>query len=156
MKALFVSFVLAFAGYAYAQPLPAGEAQRKVEIPTNEKEFVETIKTVDKAQILEQLGEPALRDDVNGPDGEVIASVWHYSYLNTDENGTYYKTTELDFVRDKVVMVVFMNHDVLQGQGKEIQRDEPVEEPQVDPSQDPDLLDEIEPAPYPAVPQYNI
>lgn len=154
MKAVFASFVLAFAGYAYAQPLPAGEAQREVEIPTSEKEFVETIKTVDKAQILEQLGEPALRDDVKGPDGEVIASVWHYSYLNTDENGTYYKTTELDFVRDKVVMVVFMNHDVLQG--KEIQRDTPVEEPQLDPSQDPDLLDEIEPEPYPAVPQYNI
>lgn len=154
MKALFVSFVLAFAGYAYAQPLPAGEAQSKVEIPTSEKEFVETIKTVNKAQILEQLGEPALRDDVKGPDGEVIASVWHYSYLNTDENGTYYKTTELDFVRDKVVMVVFMNHDVLEG--KEIQRDGPVAEPELDPSQDPDLLDEIEPTPYPAVPQYNI
>ena len=154
MKALFVSFVLAFAGYAYAQPLPAGEAQRNVEIPTSEKEFVETIKTVDKAQILAELGEPALRDDVKGPDGEVIASVWHYSYLNTDENGAYYKTTELDFVRDKVVMVVFMNHDVLQGE--QAPREEPAAEPELDPSQDPDLLDEIAPEQYPAVPQYNI
>lgn len=156
MKALFLTLFLALAGTASAQPnmLAGSQAKKNIEIPTTEQEFVESIKNVDKAQILEQFGEPALRDDVVGPDGEVIASVWHYSYLNTDENGTYYKTTELDFVRDKVVMVVFMNHDVLEG--KEIQRDEPAAVPELDPSQDPDLLEEIEPTPYPAVPQYNI
>jgi hypothetical protein len=155
MKALLLLLSLALAGTAYAQPnmLAGGQAKKNIEIPTNEQAFVETIKNVDKAQILEQLGEPALRDDVVGPDGEVIASVWHYSYLNTDENGTYYKTTELDFVRDKVVMVVFMNHDVLEA--KENPR-EPAVTPKLDPSQDPELLEEIEPAPYPAVPQYNI
>jgi len=31
--------------------------------------------------------------------------------LNTDEKGDYYQTTELDFINDKVVMVVFMNND---------------------------------------------
>jgi hypothetical protein len=154
MRALFLSLLLTFAATAHARPLTAGETERNITIPTAELEFVETIKTVDKAQILEQLGEPALRDDIVGPDGEVIAAVWHYRYLNTDQNGTYYKTTELDFVYDKVVMVVFMNHDVLDG--KEIQRDEPAAEPELDPSQDPDLLDEIEPEPSPGIPQYNI
>ena len=157
MKALLLSVILALAGTAaYAQPsLVGGPAQKHVEIPTSEQDFVEAIKTVDKAQILEQLGEPALRDDVKGPDGEVIASVWHYTYLNTDANGTYYKTTELDFVRDRVVMVVFMNHDVLEARENGEQPREYVT-PELYPSQDPDLLDEIEPAPYPAVPQYNI
>ena len=114
MKSLLLTLFVAFAstGFVYANELPANEPEQTVEIPTSEKEFVETIKTVGKQQILEQLGEPSIRDDVMGPSGEVVASVWHYRYLNTDENGDYYKTTELDFLQDRVVMVVFMNHDV--------------------------------------------
>ena len=154
MKALLLAVSLALASTVYAQP-NEGEAKQDREIPTTEKEFVEGIKNVNKDQILEQFGEPHVRDDVVGPDGEVIASVWHYRYLNTDENGSYYKTTELDFVRDKVVMVVFMNHDILDGAEK-TQEPGVVPEPELDPSQDPDLLEEIEPVPYPAVPQYDI
>ena len=115
MKSLLLTLFVAFAsaGLAHANEPQANEPDQTVEIPTSEKEFVETIKTVDKQKILEQFGEPSIRDDVIGPDGEVVASVWHYRYLNTDEKGEYYKTTELDFVQDRVVMVVFMNHDVL-------------------------------------------
>lgn len=154
MKALLLAVSLAFASTAYAQPTE-DRAKQDREIPTTEKEFVEGIKTVNKDQILEQFGEPHVRDDVVGQDGEVIASVWHYRYLNTDENGSYYKTTELDFVRDKVVMVVFMNHDIQDGTEKPKQP-EAAPEPKLDPSQDPDLLEDIEPVPYPAVPQYDI
>lgn len=155
MKGLFLTLFLAIASTAFAQTneLPANEAERNIEIPTSEKEFVEGIKHVSKDEILEQFGEPHVRDDVVGRDGEVIASVWHYRYLNTDENGAYYKTTELDFVRDKVVMVVFMNHDILDLPEK---TEEPATLPELDPSQDPDLLEEIEPVPFPAVPQYEI
>lgn len=155
MKALLLAVSLALASTVYAQP-NEGEAKQDREIPTTEKEFVEGIKNVNKDQILEQFGEPHVRDDVVGPDGEVIASVWHYRYLNTDENGSYYKTTELDFVRDKVVMVVFMNHDIAEGAEAPKTREEPDVDPGLDPSQDPDLLEEIEPVPYPAVPQYDI
>lgn len=78
------------------------------EIPLSEHEFVARIQTADKAQIIEHLGEPARAIDVKDDEtGEVMGSIWHYHYLNTAENGDYYKTTELDFVGDKVMTVVF-------------------------------------------------
>lgn len=78
------------------------------EIPLSEHEFVARIKTADKAQIVEHLGEPARVIDVKDDEtGEVMGSIWHYYYLNTAVNGDYYKTTELDFVGDQVVTVVF-------------------------------------------------
>lgn len=82
------------------------------EIPTEEKAFVDIINKFDKTKIVELLGEPAKADDVRikGSD-RVVASIWHYHNINTAEDGTYYPTTELDFIDDKVVMVVFMNHD---------------------------------------------
>lgn len=82
------------------------------EIPTEEKAFVDIINKFDKTKIVELLGEPAKADDVRikGSD-KVVASIWYYHNINTDANGAYYPTTELDFIDDKVVMVVFMNHD---------------------------------------------
>lgn len=82
------------------------------EIPLSEHEFVARIQTADKAQLIEHLGEPARATDVKDDEtGEVMGSIWHYHYLNTSENGDYYKTTELDFVGDKVITVVFSTHD---------------------------------------------
>jgi hypothetical protein len=82
------------------------------EIPTEEKAFVAVINQFDKAKIVELLGEPARADDVKVKgSGKVVASIWHYHNINTDENGAYYPTTELDFVNDKVVQVVFLNND---------------------------------------------
>jgi hypothetical protein len=136
MKALLLTFLLALATPAFADntQAPANRGFRG-EIPTGEKEFVEVINNVDKQQLIEQFGEPSIRDDMAGPDGEIIASVWHYRYLNTDENGEYYKTTELDFLQDKVVMVVFMNHEVEAAdeqtqqpeQGQELEQQSPAE-----------------------------
>lgn len=82
------------------------------EIPTDEKAFVKAIHKFDKQKIVELLGEPARAEDVKikGTD-KVAASIWHYHNINTDENGEYYPTTELDFIDDKVVTVVFLNND---------------------------------------------
>lgn len=82
------------------------------DLPTTEKEFVATIHQFDKKQIIEKLGEPSDADDVKikGSD-KVVASIWHYHYLNTGADGEYYQTTELDFIDDKVVVVVFLNND---------------------------------------------
>jgi hypothetical protein len=82
------------------------------EIPTEEKAFVAVINKFNKEKIVELLGEPARAEDVKIKGSEkVAASIWHYHNINTDENGVYYPTTELDFIDDKVVTVVFLNND---------------------------------------------
>jgi hypothetical protein len=81
------------------------------EIPTAEKAFIDSINGFNKAQIRAQFGEPVNIEDIQSPSGELNASIWQYHHLNTDEKGEYYETTELDFIDDKVVTVVFMNHD---------------------------------------------
>jgi hypothetical protein len=111
MRALLLTMFLAFSGAAMAgntteNPAPASE------IPTSEREFVAVINQYDKAKIIAQFGEPAKKDDMKlASSGEVIASIWQYHFINTNPEGAYYETTELDFVGEKVVMVVFMNHD---------------------------------------------
>ena len=40
---------------------------------------------------------------------DVIARTWYYHNINTDENGNYFPTTELDIVDGYVESVVFMN-----------------------------------------------
>jgi len=108
MKSLFVALLLALSGSAIAE---ANEAPVSKEIPTTEKEFVASINGFDKAQIIEQLGEPSNMNDItNAKTGKLEASIWHYHNINTDEKGEYYKTTELDFIDDRVVLVVFMNN----------------------------------------------
>ncbi len=81
-------------------------------LPTEERAFVNAIELLDKKAIVAQLGEPAKADDVKiKGSNRVVASIWHYHNINTDENGVYYQTTELDFIDDKVVQVVFLNND---------------------------------------------
>ncbi|MGJ8620365.1 MAG: hypothetical protein ACSHWN_08540 [Methylophilaceae bacterium] len=79
-------------------------------LPTDEKAFVAAIKEFDKKAIVENLGEPAKAEDVRvkGTD-KIVASIWEYHYINTGENGEYFPITELDFIDDKVVQVVFIN-----------------------------------------------
>lgn len=86
------------------------------EIPTLEQDFVKAINKFTKAEIIAQFGEPAKADDVKVKDsGKVVASIWQYHYINTSADGTYYQTTELDFIDGKVVMVAFMNNDGAEG-----------------------------------------
>jgi len=81
-------------------------------LPLEEKAFVLAIEKLDKKAILKELGEPAKADDVKiKGTNKVVASIWHYHYINTDESGKHYETTELDFVEDKVAQVVFINND---------------------------------------------
>jgi len=96
---------LATAGNAPAPATPERE------ISAAEQAFLDVVGGLSKEKVREQLGDPARSEELTGPDGEVIASIWYYDYLNTDEKGEYYKSTELDFMDDKVVTVVFMNTD---------------------------------------------
>ena len=110
---LALNFNTAFADEVEVRPLSEdAAAASQPGLPVAEKAFVDAINKFNKKQIVEQLGEPAKADDVRlkGSD-KVVASIWHYHYVNTDENGTYYQTTELDFIEDKVVQVVFLNNE---------------------------------------------
>jgi hypothetical protein len=100
MRAFLLSLLLAFSGAALAEN--TAETAPASEIPTAEQEFVASINQYSKAQIIEQFGEPSKMEDMK---------IWHYHFINTNPEGEYYETTELDFLGDKVVMVVFMNHD---------------------------------------------
>jgi hypothetical protein len=99
----------------YALSVTAGEIKTEPlvsELPTDEKAFVDAIGKLNKAKIVELLGEPAKAEDVKLKDsGRVVASIWHYHYINTSADGEYYQTTELDFIDDKVNVVVFLNND---------------------------------------------
>ena len=108
MKRVTLAFLLSLSGLAFAATETPSSPS---EIPTNEKDFVASINGFEKSKIIEQLGEPSKVDEVQSVSGKPLASIWQYHYLNTDEKGEYYQTTELDFVEDKVVMVVFMNND---------------------------------------------
>ncbi len=101
-------------------------------LPLEEKAFVLAIEKLDKQAIIKELGKPAKADDVRvkGSD-RVVASIWHYHHINIDENGEHYETTELDFVDNNVVQVVFLNNDGSEeeaqdkGQSYQIQKDKP-------------------------------
>lgn len=81
-------------------------------LPVEEKAFVLAIEQLDKQAIIKDLGEPAKADDVKVKGtNKVVASIWHYHNINIDESGQHYETTELDFIDDKVVQVVFLNND---------------------------------------------
>lgn len=115
-----------FAGACFAD-----EAQTLAgKIPTEEKAFVDAINKLDKAKIVAQFGEPAKAEDVKVKgSGKIVASIWHYHNLNTAEDGSLYPTTELDFIDDKVVQVVFLNND-----GSEANDGKTYELPQAEPN----------------------
>ena len=95
----------AFADEAVTQPL-------KTVIPIEEKAFIDVINKYDKATIIAQFGEPAKAEDVKiKQSGKIVATIWHYHNINKAPDGSFYPTTELDFIDEKVVQVVFLNHD---------------------------------------------
>lgn len=96
---------------AQTQPL-SQDAPVSKEIPTTEREFANAINRFTKEEIIAQLGEPAKAEDVKlKSSGKVVASIWYYHNINTAPDGSYYLTTELDFIEDKVVQVVYLNND---------------------------------------------
>lgn len=95
-----------------ATSMAKNESPTAITLPIEEKAFVKAIELLDKKSIVAQLGEPAKADDVKiKGSNRIVASIWHYHKINTNENGVYYETTELDFIDDKVVQVVFLNND---------------------------------------------
>lgn len=100
----------------------------KSTIPTIEQDFVKAINQFSKAQILAQFGEPAKSDDVKVKgSGKVVASIWLYHFINTAADGSYYETTELDFIDDKVVMVAFLKNDGSEGPEASQQYEVPIQ-----------------------------
>jgi hypothetical protein len=111
MKTLALAALLSTSAL-FASVCSAGEVPLAAKIPTQEKAFVDSINKFDQKAITAQFGEPAKAEDVKIKDsGKIVASVWHYHHINTAEDGSYYPTTELDFIDGKVVQVVFLNND---------------------------------------------
>ena len=81
------------------------------EIPTDYLEFADVIGLLTPEEIIDFIGEPAKKLDLKmKSSNEVIASSWYYHNLNTDENGNYFPTTELDIIDGYVESVVFLNN----------------------------------------------
>ncbi len=100
----------------------------KVAIPTMEHDFIKSINQFTKEQIIAQFGDPAKADDVKIKDtSKVVASIWLCHFINTAPDGTYYETTELDFINDKVVMVAFLNNDGSEGAAPSQQHEVPMQ-----------------------------
>ncbi len=94
-----------------AAPLFAEEVAKSA-IPIEERAFVDAIDGFTKEQIVANFGEPSKADDVRiKGTNRVVASIWQYHNINKAEDGNFYPTTELDFIDDKVVQVVFLNHN---------------------------------------------
>lgn len=109
-------FAVVLSSLMLMSAVKAEEVPAVLDIPTLEKDFVGAINGFDKAKIIAQFGEPAKADDVKVKStGKVVASIWQYHYINTAADGSYYETTELDFIDNKVVQVVFINNDGSEG-----------------------------------------
>ncbi|MES2547334.1 MAG: hypothetical protein V4575_06470 [Pseudomonadota bacterium] len=130
LTAFLMASTLSMADEVQTMPL-LPDAPLTKEIPTTEKEFANAINNFTKEEIIAQLGEPARAEDVKLKDsGKVVASIWYYHNLNTAPDGSYYPTTELDFIEGKVVQVVYMNND-----GSETQQtDQNLEPPSIEPA----------------------
>ena len=94
----------------------AGEQQADIEnpivaeMPTDYLEFANVIGLLKPEEIISLIGEPAKKLDLKmKSSNEVIASSWYYHNLNTDGNGNYFPTTELDIIDGYVESVVFLN-----------------------------------------------
>ena len=94
-------------------PLFANEIDiDKSTLPVDEKSFIEAISRFNKDEILKALGEPIYKEDIKMKSSEeIVGSVWQYHHINTAEDGSYYPTTELDFLDVFVETVVFQNNN---------------------------------------------
>lgn len=130
MKTLLIALLsLVVSANVYADSNVELPANDNGNLPSNEKAFVKAIPNFSKDEIIKHLGEPAKKEDFTSEEtGEIFASIWEYNSINTDENGNYYASTELDFVGDKVNVVVFMNDN----SEKKIENIQPMENSVID------------------------
>ena len=114
MKHLITVFFLFTCTFSFADHHAINEGVKEkplfTELPTLDVRFVERIGILTTDEILNILGEPAKRIELKmKSSNDVIARTWYYHNINTDENGKYFPTTELDIVDGYVESVVFMN-----------------------------------------------
>ena len=97
--------------FAYADERQADVENPIIEeMPTDYLEFANVIGLLKPEEIIGLIGEPAKKLDLKmKSSNEVIASSWYYHNLNTDGNGNYFPTTELDIIDGYVESVVFLN-----------------------------------------------
>jgi hypothetical protein len=107
MKKLFLAILLTISPWAYAnEPMID-----KNSLPVDERAFIDAISRFNKDEILKALGEPANKEDIKMKSSEeIVGSIWQYHHINTAEDGSYYPTTELDFLDEFVETVVFQNN----------------------------------------------
>ena len=108
----FLILFLASIQFAFANHHEENNSQDLIvtELPTNYEEFVDIIGLLKADEIIKIIGEPAKKIEIKMKStNDVIASTWYYHNLNTDAEGRYFPTTELDIVDGYVESVVFMN-----------------------------------------------
>jgi hypothetical protein len=114
MKIFIALFSIFCFSSTFANDNEAADADANIliidEMPTDYLEFANVIGLLKPEEIVELIGEPAKKLDLKmKSSNEIIASSWYYHNLNTDENGNYFPTTELDIIDGYVESVVFLN-----------------------------------------------
>ena len=111
MKIIISLLSIFFISFAYADEQHAVVENPIIEeMPTDYLEFANVIGLLKPEEIIGLIGEPAKKLDLKmKSSNEVIASSWYYHNLNTDGNGNYFPTTELDIIDGYVESVVFLN-----------------------------------------------
>ena len=111
MKIIFSLLSIFFISFAHADEQQADVENPIIEeMPTDYLEFANVIGLLKPEEIIGLIGEPAKKLDLKmKSSNEVIASSWYYHNLNTDGNGNYFPTTELDIIDGYVESVVFLN-----------------------------------------------
>ena len=111
MKIIISFLSIFFISFAHADERQADVENPIIEeMPTDYLEFANVIGLLKPEEIIGLIGEPAKKLDLKmKSSNEVIASSWYYHNLNTDGNGNYFPTTELDIIDGYVESVVFLN-----------------------------------------------
>ena len=111
MKIIISLFSIFCISFAHADEQQADVENPIIEeMPTDYLEFANVIGLLKPEEIIGLIGEPAKKLDLKmKSSNEVIASSWYYHNLNTDGNGNYFPTTELDIIDGYVESVVFLN-----------------------------------------------
>jgi hypothetical protein len=111
MKIIISLLSIFFISFAIADEQQADTENPIIEeMPTDYLEFANVIGLLKPEEIIGLIGEPAKKLDLKmKSSNEVIASSWYYHNLNTDGNGNYFPTTELDIIDGYVESVVFLN-----------------------------------------------
>ena len=111
MKIIIFLLSIFFISFAHADERQADVENPIIEeMPTDYLEFANVIGLLKPEEIIGLIGEPAKKLDLKmKSSNEVIASSWYYHNLNTDGNGNYFPTTELDIIDGYVESVVFLN-----------------------------------------------